>query len=702
MVFGRSDGGFRWFFFSPGQRKYYKKVGDGSASSVVTAPLNWIGRNFPEAPPALWQKTADSGEEQRVIGKGEQGGDHLLLELLEQPTPYYSGSLLWMATVIDFNLSGNSYWIKIRDSVGRPIQLWWTPSTLIEPQGDENTFITHYEYRVGGVSADLKPENVVHFRYSLDPENQRKGKSPLSALLQEVFTDTEAADFTAALLGNMGVPGVVVSPKADSSPTADDVKATKDYFKEAFTGDRRGEPVVMSGPTSVTQFGFSPQQLALREIRRIPEERVSAALGVPAIVAGLGAGLDRSTFTNYSEARQAAYDDNIIPAQRLLSEDIRLQLLPDFQPDDFRSYRFGFDLSNVRVLQEDRMSRVQRLNTGVQGGWVRVSEARRAEDLEVEDADEVYLRAVNMVAVPVGEAAVPAPAPDLSPGSMPVPPITGSGNGNQPVPETVQQAMRMKLRERQPTLYQSRLVMALTRDHKALSAVLAEELEADFERFGGDCAETYMQMAPKQAKAGDKAIDSRKLARLIAITLGAQFTQVIRRRFERHVARTIGKTVDTINHVVNLDGGVSDPVQKDIITRGGTRVGLLDLENVTKESLFNTINAGNEQGLDPKAVARSIRDLIPAGPYPKAGAGYRAQVIARTETMWAQNRSSLATYRESPVVSAVIAMDGSDDPECASRNGSQYNFDEAEIELDMEHPNGTLCFTPVIGQEVPA
>src|SRR5581483_6204053 len=127
--------------------------------------------------------------------------------------------------------------------------------------------------------------------------------------------DDEAANFTAALLRNMGVPGVVVSPEQGATVSQEDADVTKAYVKSKFTGDNRGEPLVLSGPTKVQQFGFSPEQLLLKELRRIPEERVSAVLGVPAMVAGLGAGLDRSTFTNYAEAREAAYEQAIIPTQ---------------------------------------------------------------------------------------------------------------------------------------------------------------------------------------------------------------------------------------------------------------------------------------------------------------------------------------------------------------------------------------------------
>ena len=96
------------------------------------APLQWIGRNFPEAPPALWSKSNVSGEEERVVGKGDNGGDHNLIELLEKPNEFYSGALLWQTMIMEYHLNGNSYWLKIRDTGGRPVELWWIPHTPYE------------------------------------------------------------------------------------------------------------------------------------------------------------------------------------------------------------------------------------------------------------------------------------------------------------------------------------------------------------------------------------------------------------------------------------------------------------------------------------------------------------------------------------------------------------------------------------------
>jgi phage portal protein BeeE len=97
---------------------------------------------------------------------------------------------------------------------GRVIALWWIPSDARAALAadDPTVFIGWYEYTVDGVVYEDRPEDVVHFRHGIDPNNPRKGLSPLASLFREIFTDDEAANFTASLLRNLGVPGVVISP----------------------------------------------------------------------------------------------------------------------------------------------------------------------------------------------------------------------------------------------------------------------------------------------------------------------------------------------------------------------------------------------------------------------------------------------------------------------------------------------------------
>jgi HK97 family phage portal protein len=422
MVFRQNP--FRIFTLPRSKYDYLAEVGNGLGSSTVAAPVLWVARTFPEAPPMLY-RTLGNGQE-------EQMRTHPLLRLLRRPNPFHTGVVQWMATTTDWMVDGNAYWLKVRAASGRVVQLWWVPSWLIEPKGaetgaadDPSVFIDHYEYRPEGVEVvPVRPGDVVHFRFSADPDDPRKGYSPLKSVLREVFTDDEAAAFTASLLRNMGVPGLLVTPDSDVPISDSDAKETKAFLLEKFTGDKRGEPLVMTSKTKIQQFGFSPEQLLLRELRRIPEERVTAVTGIPAIVAGLGAGLDRSTFTNMGEAREAAYEAGIIPMQRILAEEVCFQLLTEFEDETavLDSWRFGFDLSKVRVLQEDLYRQAQRNDLMIRGGWMKVLEGRRAMGLDVDQArDDVFLRPMNVVEVDGSDGQVTPYAPSKN---------GRNGNGN--------------------------------------------------------------------------------------------------------------------------------------------------------------------------------------------------------------------------------------------------------------------------------
>src|SRR3546814_15300633 len=91
----------------------------------------------------------------------------------------------------------------------------------------------------------------------------------------------ESSNFVAALLLNMGVPGIVISPKGGAMPNPADVEATKSYVQAQFSGDGRGRPLVLGAPTEVSQFGFNPSVMDTGGARDVAEERVRAAIGIP-------------------------------------------------------------------------------------------------------------------------------------------------------------------------------------------------------------------------------------------------------------------------------------------------------------------------------------------------------------------------------------------------------------------------------------
>lgn len=416
---------------------YAASVQDGLESNVVMAPVHWITRNFTEAQIVIQRRVKKTWQDQE---------DHALAELIRRPNPFYSGNMLWKALLVSALLDGNGYWRKLRNRYGDVLELWYLPHFLVEPKWprDGSEYLSHYEYRPypSGRAIELDPRDVVHFRFGgLDPQNTRKGMSPVRPLLREVFTDEEASNFAASILRNMGVPGGVIAPKDPTAlPKDEDVAAMKKYMKSAFTGDSRGDWLVLGTPTSIDQFGFDPNQLMLGSLRDITEERVCAMLGIPAAVVGFGAGLQQTKVgATMRELRQSAWHNCIIPLHNDMAEQASMQLLPDFVSQPKR-YRAAFDRSGVSAFEEDRTEIARRVGILVEKGVITVASGQAAVGEEVDEAQEVYLRPSTVVAVKRGDAGLPAEPPagggDAGEeGDEVPPPVAARINGTGPTDE---------------------------------------------------------------------------------------------------------------------------------------------------------------------------------------------------------------------------------------------------------------------------
>lgn len=363
---------------------YKRGAGRLWESSIVLPCLKWITRTWPEAPPIVGPLNES--------GAIEPDDAHPLAVLLRRPNPFYTGSTLWAATLTSLIVDGNAYWLKVRSARGAPVELWYLPHFMVSPlwPQDGSAYLSGFRYRVNGQNHDYAVEDVVHFRDGIDPENTRRGLSPLAGVFREVCTDNERATAGAAILRNMGIAGAIISPKDDNTTiTPDQAEAVKRMWREQFTGDRRGEPFVASLPLDLHQLDVTIADLALDKLASIPEERITAAIGIPAAVVGFGAGLSQTKVgATMKELREQAFESCVIPLQRLVSEILDAQLLPDF--DATNRLRCGFDLRQVRVLQEDRDALAKRITAAVGAPWMTPNEGRAEYGLDpIDGGDEL-------------------------------------------------------------------------------------------------------------------------------------------------------------------------------------------------------------------------------------------------------------------------------------------------------------------------
>lgn len=365
-------------FRLPDERDYSELVGKGSGTSLIAAAVNWMARNIIPARPILF---FSDGEESvpRAIRR------HPVVELLRNPTRdslrapggYYSGTQSNMAGAASWITDGNVYRLKVRSTVGRVVQRWYVPHTCMEPIGADGKFIAYYRYRVGSEVYKIDPRDVDHLRFGLDPENPRKGLSPIRALLRELYTDEEAARFTAAILHNVGFPGAVVVP-GQGVEIGEEGKEIKEKFDTRFGGDERGRTIVLSKNAEVKFLQWTPQELDLSAMRDVPEERVTASLGIPASVIGFGTGLQGvKVGATLMESRAMALEDALLTFLEAMAESDTASLLPEFiDAGELPRYELGWDTSRIASLSKTQLARAELEATLVRARIKRVDESR--------------------------------------------------------------------------------------------------------------------------------------------------------------------------------------------------------------------------------------------------------------------------------------------------------------------------------------
>jgi len=406
---GESSSGFGYWLHTllPGSALDWKKqAGTLWKNGAVFCTLNWIGTSLNEAPMVAMRR--------RLDGEPEYLPEHPFSLLVARPNEFYGARSLWYGTVLSLLTDGNAYWLKVRNRQGTtPGELWYVPHWMMEPRWtrDGRSFITHYEYQVNGEILQVERSEVVHFRWGIDPENDRKGLGPLKAVLREIAGDNEASTYTASILRNMGVPGIVLGP--GSADQAEISRENAEYVKTIIaartTGDQRGMPIVVPVHYKLDTLGLSPEELALDKIWQFIESRVTAALQVPAQVVGLQVGHEQKTYANYQEARTAAWEDCLLPLMAALSETAWISVLSEFESSG--GFNATFDTRGVRALQEDEDQRHKRARENFKVGiWTR-AEARQETGREASAEDEVYFTDIQMSLAAVRGITEPAPAP---------------------------------------------------------------------------------------------------------------------------------------------------------------------------------------------------------------------------------------------------------------------------------------------------
>lgn len=358
----------------------YAEEGYGK-NAIVHACVREISRSAPSARLQVRRKLKNA--------QTEVWEEHPLQKVLDRPNQHQGQKAFVELYYTYLNIDGNAF--IIREKKGRrTVALWLPRPDRMRPVIEGNDLVGYVYVPETGEPIAWLPEEVIHVKEPnpADPyEGLGRGMAPLSAAAVETDVDNRATAYSKKFFDNAAVPfGLLKSKNVLSDP---EVARIRRRIKEQYSGeDNWHEMMILDADADYQKMGLDLQEMAFVDLRAISETRICAAFKVPPILIGVKAGLDASTYSNYTQARRAMWEDKIIPDNGKLADELSADLSDELGPDGMITH----DYSNVVALQEDRNNRFARANQGVNGGWITVNEARREVGLAPVKSGDVFLR----------------------------------------------------------------------------------------------------------------------------------------------------------------------------------------------------------------------------------------------------------------------------------------------------------------------
>lgn len=671
-----------WLVASFLEPTWGRLVADGyKKNAAFLACVGTLSFGFPE-PPLLVKDKDD-----------EPLYNHPLMQLMMRPNPRMGEATLMATTMTYLSIGGNAYWHKVRNGAGQVVEVWPYHGGQMIPVGGGSAWVDHYDFDNGSGEFQRVPvDDVIHFQWPLrDPDQPWMAIPPLIAAAREVDTDNEATRYLYALLKNDAVPRTVVTTPPDRDLTDDEYKRFKAQWREKYGGDNRGEVALLEGGATVTRLSLNLEELAFEALHRIPEARIASVMRVPPILAGLNVGLERSTFSNYGEARKSFVQDTLSPLWRIFESEITANLLPEYGDD---SGRVVYDRSEVQALQEDETQRWTRVTSAHEKGVLGWKETRAALGYDPEPPkDDFFVVSVSRYLAPTEEILNP---PDPEPTALPAPSKEEEedpAEGNATEEEEGSKAFRPD-----PESKSARRAIRQAKALRKIRQEVAKRFEGALSAYFEELAADVLQRAQKgtqgnvERKADDDALPS--LSDLRLSSDDRTLTEVVK----RYYMTLLEESWDMWNAElgVTLAFDLTNPVVTALLREAENRT--KDISKVTWEAVKDALAYANEQGWSVDDLVRGddnqrgLKDIV-SETYKN-----RARNIARTELGTAQQKAAADRYAEAGVKKVYVLDNGVEDsdPVCREIAGTVQTIEWAKAN-PLQHPGCFRCFAAYFG-----
>lgn len=322
-----------------------------------------------------------------VDGSAEDSKGHPLHKLLTvRPNRFQTPHDFKWATEFNRLEYGNAYWVKTM-SGGKITGLYLLNSANVQIIYD-NAHILSNQTDVYYLYTDSKQgqifynsDDIVHFK-----NFSRDGISgiPVKKYLMEII---DSEKYGRNVIKNRYKDGmqdpIIVQYTGDLNPEKQ--RTIQKKFSSLGGAHNAGKVVPIPSEFSVNQLQTNMVNNQFFEIQSLTTRQIANAFGVKGFQLN---DMEKSTYNNIVEQNKAFYSDTMQNVFALYEQEIDYKLLFENEIDSGYYTKFNADV----MLRSDITSRYNAYNTGIQGGFLSIAEARQKEDLKyIEGTDKLII-----------------------------------------------------------------------------------------------------------------------------------------------------------------------------------------------------------------------------------------------------------------------------------------------------------------------
>ena len=636
-----------------------------------------------EIVPACIRELASSAASPRyfVSAPSTDGGSveidrGILYDLTSSPNPYNDWYSFIERLVTFLMVAGNAYVLKERAKSGQISSLYLLrPDRVTIVAGDYGA--QSYIYDVGGKEYSIEAKDMCHLALP-NPAGDIYGLSPLQVLSRNVNLDLNMTDFAKVYFQNAGVPSGLLKLKKRLS-SQEEASTIRSRWRSQFGGINNFHRVaILDDDAEYQPMSNTPKDMALNDLHNLTESRICAVFGVPAILVGANVGLQRSTYSNYREARLAFHSETLEPLVTRILRYFNRNLFDEYTGNETLSV----DWSAMRAVLDDQAATTTRINMLFTGGIITLNEARTS--LGFDALEEGAMRRIPSSVFEVAEG-------DAAPVAVGAAPVEQA----LPAPAEIK-APRVAPRAR---VMRRRIIEEREDQTDELARKVLQHFRGIRNRADGVLGR-LMERSPNDMQTKEYPFE---VADMLPPIETGNMEKILESAYRKITKKTF-KTINDVGLAGNLDWSDKLPTVQNILTSAPTRAQMI--HRTTGKAIARSIGIGLERGYSIEQLARGVPDDKFPGLRSVLGeTENRARLIARTEVMRTQNQTTVGFYKEQGFLYVQADdVDGDDndtfidpgDPygrTCAERHGQRYRLEDAQ-NID-DHPNGTLNWMPM-------